>query len=136
MMNMHITEEVPQLKEYIDLRFDAGLPVLEESIAETALNRSLLSLLVRDGSNRLIGMGRVIGDGALYFQLVDVMAAASARDYGLEEAIVSELIARLKKTAPSGAEVTVITDVPGIKLYQHAGFKLLYPERYGMAKPV
>lgn len=136
MMNMHITEEVPQLKEYIDLRFDAGLPVLEESIAETALNRSLLSLLVRDGSNRLIGMGRVIGDGALYFQLVDVMAAASARDQGLEETIVSELLARLKKIAPSGAEVTVITDVPGIKLYQHAGFKLLYPERYGMAGAV
>lgn len=97
MMNMHITEEVPQLKEYIDLRFDAGLPEVEESIAETALNRSLLSLLVRDGSNRLIGMGRVIGDGALYFQLVDVMAAASARDQGLEETIVSELLGRLKK---------------------------------------
>lgn len=133
MMNMHITEEVPQLKEYIDLRFDAGLPEVKESIAETALNRSLLSVLVRDGNDRLIGMGRVIGDGALYFQLVDVMAAASYRDQGLEETIVSELLGRLKKIAPSGAEVTVITDVPGIKLYQHAGFKLLYPERYGMA---
>lgn len=136
MMNMHITEEVPQLKEYIDLRFDAGLPEVEESIAETALNRSLLSVLVRDGNDRLIGMGRVIGDGALYFQLVDVMAAASYRDQGLEETIVSELLARLKKIAPSGAEVTVITGVPGIKLYQHAGFKLLYPERYGMAGAV
>ncbi|WFB57421.1 GNAT family N-acetyltransferase [Paenibacillus sp. BR1-192] len=136
MMNMHITEEVPQLKEYIDLRFDAGLPEVEESIAETALNRSLLSVLVRDGNDRLIGMGRVIGDGALYFQLVDVMATASYRDQGLEETIVSELLARLKKIAPSGAEVTVITDVPGIKLYQHAGFKLLYPERYGMAGAV
>ncbi|MFB4325624.1 GNAT family N-acetyltransferase [Priestia sp. BR_2] len=136
MMNMHITEEVPQIKEYIDLRFDAGLPEVEESIAETALNRSLLSVLVRDGNDRLIGMGRVIGDGALYFQLVDVMAAASYRDQGLEETIVSELLARLKKIAPSGAEVTVITDVPGIKLYQHAGFKLLYPERYGMAGAV
>ncbi|MGW8823827.1 GNAT family N-acetyltransferase [Paenibacillus lautus] len=135
-MNMHITEDVPQLKEYIDLRFDAGLPEVEESIAETALNRSLLSVLVRDGNDRLIGMGRVIGDGALYFQLVDVMAAASYRDQGLEETIVSELLARLKKIAPSGAEVTVITDVPGIKLYQHAGFKLLYPERYGMAGAV
>ncbi|MBY0165399.1 GNAT family N-acetyltransferase [Paenibacillus lautus] len=136
MMNMHITEEIPQRKEYIDLRFDAGLPEVEESIAETALNRSLLSVLIRDGNHRLIGMGRVIGDGALYFQLVDVMAAASYRDQGLEETIVSELLARLKKIAPSGAEVTVITDVPGIKLYQHAGFKLLYPERYGMAGSV
>lgn len=136
MMNMHITEEVPQLKEYIDLRFDAGLTEVEKSIAETALNRSLLSVLVRDGNDRLIGMGRVIGDGALYFQLVDVMAAVSYRDQGLEESIVSELLGRLKKIAPGGAEVTVITDVPGIKLYQHAGFKLLYPERYGMVGSV
>lgn len=136
MMNMHITEECPQRKEYMDLRVDAGLPEVEISAIETALNRSLLSLLARDGNDRLIGMGRVVGDGAFYFQLVDIMVAASYRDQGLEDTIVSELLARLKKIAPSGAEVTVITDVPGIKLYQHAGFKLLYPDRYGMARSV
>jgi ribosomal protein S18 acetylase RimI-like enzyme len=136
MMNMHITEEFPQSKEYMDLRLDAGLPEVEISAIETALNRSLLSLLARDSNDRLIGMGRVIGDGAFYFQLVDIMTAVSYRDQGLEDTIVSELLARLKKIAPSGAEVTVITDVPGIKLYQHAGFKLLYPDRYGMARSV
>ncbi|WP_246059808.1 GNAT family N-acetyltransferase [Paenibacillus lautus] len=135
-MNMHITEEFPQSKEYMDLRLDAGLPEVEISAIETALNRSLLSLLARDSNDRLIGMGRVIGDGAFYFQLVDIMTAVSYRDQGLEDTIVSELLARLKKIAPSGAEVTVITDVPGIKLYQHVGFKLLYPDRYGMARSV
>ncbi|MGG4108430.1 GNAT family N-acetyltransferase [Paenibacillus lautus] len=136
MMNVHITEDVPQNKEYMDLRVDAGLPEVEIAAIETALNRSVLSLLARDGHDRLIGMGRVVGDGTFYFQLVDIMVAASHLDQSVEEMIVSELLSRLEKIAPSGAEVTVITDVPGIKLYQQAGFKLLYPDRYGMARSV
>lgn len=133
-MNVHITEEFPQNQEYMDLKAAAGLPEVEISAIATALNRSVLSLLARDDNDRLIGMGRVVGDGAFYFQLVDIMVAASHLDQGVEEMIVSELLSRLEKIAPSGAEVTVITDVPGIKLYQHAGFKLLYPDRYGMAR--
>ncbi len=136
MMNVHITEEFPQNQEYMDLKAAAGLPEVEISAIATALNRSVLSLLARDDNDRLIGMGRVVGDGAFYFQLVDIMVAASHLDQGVEEMIVSELLSRLEKIAPSGAEVTVITDVPGIKLYQHAGFKLLYPDRYGMARSV
>ncbi|WP_339294793.1 GNAT family N-acetyltransferase [Paenibacillus sp. FSL W7-1279] len=136
MMNVHITEEFPQNQEYMDLKAVAGLPEVEISAIATALNRSVLSLLARDDNDRLIGMGRVVGDGAFYFQLVDIMVAASHLDQGVEEMIVSELLSRLAKIAPSGAEVTVITDVPGIKLYQHAGFKLLYPDRYGMARSV
>lgn len=134
MMNVHITEEFPQNQEYMDLKAAAGLPEVEISAIATALNRSVLSLLARDDNDRLIGMGRVVGDGAFYFQLVDIMVAASHLDQGVEEMIVSELLSRLEKIALSGAEVTVITDVPGIKLYQHAGFKLLYPDRYGMAR--
>ncbi|WP_194544379.1 GNAT family N-acetyltransferase [Paenibacillus sp. JZ16] len=136
MMNVHITEEFPQNQEYMDLKAAAGLPEVEISAIATALNRSVLSLLARDDNDRLIGMGRVVGDGAFYFQLVDIMVADSHLDQGVEEMIVSELLSRLAKIAPSGAEVTVITDVPGIKLYQHAGFKLLYPDRYGMARSV
>ncbi|MGC6590380.1 GNAT family N-acetyltransferase [Paenibacillus sp. Dod16] len=136
MMNVNITEEFPQNQEYMDLKAVAGLPEVEISAIATALNRSVLSLLARDDNDRLIGMGRVVGDGAFYFQLVDIMVAASHLDQGVEEMIVSELLSRLAKIAPSGAEVTVITDVPGIKLYQHAGFKLLYPDRYGMARSV
>ncbi|OIB00329.1 GNAT family acetyltransferase [Paenibacillus sp. LC231] len=134
MMNVNITEEFPQNQEYMDLKAVTGLPEVEISAIATALNRSVLSLLARDDNDRLIGMGRVVGDGAFYFQLVDIMVAASHLDQGVEEMIVSELLSRLTKIAPSGAEVTVITDVPGIKLYQHAGFKLLYPDRYGMAR--
>ena len=134
MMNVNITEEFPQNQEYMDLKAVTGSPEVEISAIATALNRAVLSLLARDDNDRLIGMGRVVGDGAFYFQLVDIMVAASHLDQGVEEMIVSELLSRLAKIAPSGAEVTVITDVPGIKLYQHAGFKSLYPDRYGMAR--
>ncbi|MGG3281897.1 GNAT family N-acetyltransferase [Paenibacillus solani] len=133
-MNIHITKDFPLSKEYMDLKLDAGLPEMEEAVAKTALTHSLLCVLIRDENDRLIGMGRVIGDGAFYFQLADIIVSIPYRDHGIEEMLVSELLKHLGKIAPSGTEVTVITDVPGIKLYQNAGFKLLYPERYGMAR--
>ena len=72
-------------------------PEVEISAIATALNRDVLSLLARDDNDRLIGMGRVVGDGAFYFQLVDIMVAASHLDQGVEEMIVSELLSRLAK---------------------------------------
>ena len=97
MMNVNITEEFPQNQEYMDLKAVTGPPEVEISAIATALNRAVLSLLARDDNDRLIGMGRVVGDGAFYFQLVDIMVAASHLDQGVEEMIVSELLSRLAK---------------------------------------
>ncbi|WP_244563039.1 GNAT family N-acetyltransferase [Paenibacillus uliginis] len=78
-------------------------------------------------------MGRIIGDGACYFQIVDIAVHPSYQEQGLEEMIIKELLAYLANKASKDADILVIADVAKIKMYQRLGFKLIYPEFYGMS---
>lgn len=131
--SIHISRGLPEVAEYLDFRNITGDPPLEKSAAEAALAHSLFGVVVRNEASELIGMGRVVGDGVMFFQMVDLRVRPGDQEAAIAGMMVEELLSCLRDSAPKDAEVTVITDVSGIKLYQSAGFRLLYPERYGMA---
>jgi len=58
--------ESPLVDEFLNLRNKVGWGELEFNLAQTSLNNSLFHVTVRDKSV-LIGMGRIVGDGAMYF---------------------------------------------------------------------
>lgn len=130
-----LTREWPKVAEYMELRKRAGqqLPPLGENEAESALRRSVHVVTARNEASELIGIGRMVGDGVLYHHIVDVMVDPASEGSEAPARIVEELLRCLKENGPKHAEVTVIADLPGLKLYQGAGFKLLYPERYGLS---
>ena len=65
-----VIEAVPAVDEFCDLRIAAGLSAMDRTAAAAALPRSLHAVTIRDGE-RLIGMGRVVGDG-LHVQVTDI----------------------------------------------------------------
>lgn len=133
---MNVTYELPQPGEYVELRRLAGVTPLEESSAAVGLNGSLFTVAVRGEKSELLGMGRVIGDGACYFQVADVLVHPSCGEQksGIEEKIMRELVRYLDENASEDSQVIVISDTPGIRLYQSHGFKLMYPDYYGMSR--
>jgi len=48
--------------------------------------------------------------------------------------IMRELLGYLDQYAPEEADVIVMADVANIHFYQKHGFKLVYPDRYGMSR--
>ena len=67
----HLSYAVPPLDDYLRLRPLAGLSPHERASAEVGLANSCVAVTVhREGV--VIGMGRVIGDGGLNFQVVDI----------------------------------------------------------------
>lgn len=130
---MNISHETPNSNEYIKLRKAVGLGSMDNSVADVALKNSLFSVIVRGEDSRLNAMGRIIGDGACYFQIVDIAVHPSYQEQGLEEMIIKELLAYLANKASKDADILVIADVAKIKMYQRLGFKLIYPEFYGMS---
>lgn len=60
---MQILYEVPEVREYVQLRIAAGLGTKNEFLADKVLSRSLFTVIARDEHSELIGMGRIIGDG-------------------------------------------------------------------------
>ncbi len=122
----------PSIDEYRHLRVAAGLSAKSAEAAAAGLPNTLFAVLIRkDGET--IGMGRVIGDGGLFFQVVDIAVEPAHQGRGLGKAIVGRIVEYLQATAPVGAYVSLIADGEAWRLYAQFGFKLTAPASVGMA---
>jgi ribosomal protein S18 acetylase RimI-like enzyme len=115
-----VRDEIPGVDEFCDLRIAAGLSAMDRAAASTALPRSLHAVTIRDAgeADRLIGMGRVVGDG-LHVQVTDIAVHPEHQGEGLSR-LVLESIMRFIATLPRSTIVTLFADVDW--LYQKYGF--------------
>jgi ribosomal protein S18 acetylase RimI-like enzyme len=123
---------VPAIGDYLRLRIAAGLTPRSAASAAAGLPNSFLGAVVeKDG--RSVGMGRVIGDGGLFFQLVDIAVEPEHQGRGLGKAIVAALVEALKQRVPGDAYVSLIADGEAHRLYAQYGFEPTAPASIGMA---
>jgi predicted N-acetyltransferase YhbS len=66
-------------------------------------------------------MGRIVGDGAINFDIVDVAVDPAHQGKGLGRLVMEKLVAWLDANAFDGAYVTLVADVP--ELYAKFGLK-------------
>ncbi|MEZ9525676.1 GNAT family N-acetyltransferase [Enterovibrio norvegicus] len=130
-MTYEVLEQTPSSEEYCQLRLDAGLSAKSLEAAHVGLSNSLYTVCVRD-SNGLVGMGRVIGDGACFFQIVDIAVNPNHQGLGLGKTIMEKIESYLEKAANDGSYVSLIADKP--EFYEKLGFDYTAPEAYGMYK--
>ncbi|NII10305.1 GNAT family N-acetyltransferase [Oleiagrimonas sp. C23AA] len=124
-------DQAPQLHEYLALRAAAGLSAFSPPAAEVGLADSWAAVCVRrDGD--LIGMGRIVGDGGCFLQIVDIAVHPSMQRQGLGRAIMQRLIDALVARAPDSAFVSLLADPPGVRLYESFGFRASAPASVGM----
>ncbi|MBI2262470.1 MAG: GNAT family N-acetyltransferase [Caulobacterales bacterium] len=123
--------ETPSDEEYLRLRMAAGLSRKSPEGAAIGLANSWHAVVVRrDG--QAVGMGRVIGDGGLFFMVVDIAVEPAHQGRGLGKAIMAALVERLREAAPSRAHVALIADGEAHRLYAQYGFTLTAPGGVGM----
>ncbi len=124
--------EVPGSADYRRLRVAAGLSPKSAEAAAAGLPNTLYGVVIRrDGE--VVGMGRVVGDGGLFFQVVDIAVEPAHQGRGLGKAIVGALVAHLQQTAPVGAHISLLADGEAHRLYAQFGFKPTAPAAVGMA---
>ncbi len=74
--------------------------------AEAAIAHSLICVTARkDG--RAVGMGRLVGDGALIWYIQDVIVLPEYQGQGIGRRIVERLIEHVRATRLPGTQVTV-----------------------------
>jgi ribosomal protein S18 acetylase RimI-like enzyme len=112
-----VRDEIPGVDEFCELRVAAGLSAMDRAATATALPRSLYAVTIRDG-DRLIGMGRVVGDG-LHVQVTDIAVMPEHQGQGVSR-LVLESIMRFIATLPRSTIVTLFADVDW--LYHKFGF--------------
>jgi ribosomal protein S18 acetylase RimI-like enzyme len=127
-----VLRKTPPIDDYLRLRVAAGLSPRSREAAAAGLPNTIAGVVVeRDG--HIVGMGRVVGDGGLFFQIVDIAVDPAHQGLGLGKAIVAELIDALKRVAPAEAYVSLIADGEAHRLYAQYGFDLTAPASVGMA---
>lgn len=116
-----LTNTAPSPADFNALRVACGWAAIEAPIAVRALAASTLHVTAhRDRT--LIAMGRVVGDGAMYFYLQDIVVAHAHRGAGLGRAIVDRLLTDLKPLAQPGSTIGLMAAHGLAPLYEAAGF--------------
>jgi len=131
--NFILKYEPPQVRDYMALRLETGLSGKSKEAAEIGLPNSLFAVSIYEGKI-LIGMGRVIGDGGAFFQVVDIAVKPSYQRKGLGKTIMNEVMDYLDKNTYAGSYVSLLADMPADQLYKQFGFDYTYPRSCGMVK--
>ena len=128
-----LSDEIPSAEDYLRLRRVTGLSPKSAEGAAIGLPRSIFGVVVRkDG--RVVGMGRVIGDGGLMLQVTDIAVEPAHQGRGLGKAIMARIAAFLEEKLPDGAYVSLIADGEAHRLYSQFGFEPTAPHSIGMAR--
>lgn len=124
--------ETPAVEDYLRLRIIAGLTPMNREGAVVGLPNTIFAVVVRK-AGQVVGMGRVIGDGGLFFQVTDIAVRPEDQGQGVGKAVVGALVTYLKAHAPVGAYISLIADGEAHRLYARFGFELTAPRSVGMA---
>ncbi|WP_405154959.1 GNAT family N-acetyltransferase [Paenibacillus sp. FSL K6-0108] len=131
MDNINIEHTPPSAAEYLALRKIAGLSAMSKEGAEIGLPNSLFAVCLRE-ENEILGMGRVIGDGGCFFQVVDIAVRPDHQGKGYGKLIMSEIMNYLREHVPARGLVSLLADVPADRLYAQFGFTYTSPKSEGM----
>ena len=125
-------EETPGADEYRALRVAAGLSPKTAVAATRGLPGTLFAVCLRREGD-LIAMGRIIGDGGLNYEVVDIAVRPDHQRQGLGSTVMEALMNWLRSNAPPSAYVCLIADHGAPALYKKFGFEPTAPVSVGMA---
>ena len=131
-MSYQLKYEIPSVEDYIRIRLAAGLSRKSVEAATIGLANSLCAVIIYCGKDP-IGIGRVIGDGGCFFEIVDIAVVPEHQKKGLGDMIMQGLMAYIHDNAPDTAYVSLMADHGTPEFYKRFGFKAsLPPEKSGM----
>ena len=127
-----VLHATPTVDTYRQLRASAGLSGKTIEAASRGLLNSLFAVqILCDGQS--VGMGRVIGDGGCFYQVVDIAVLPAHQGKGLGKRIMTEIMAYIGAHVPESAYVSLIADGKAQDLYAQFGFVHTAPRSVGMA---
>lgn len=129
-----VVEQIPTLEEYLSLREAVGWGRLDEQMTARGLAHALFTVcLAHEGT--VIGCGRVIGDGGLYFYLQDIIVLPAFQGKGLGKRLMKAIMSYVEEHALPGSFVGLMAAKDVSNFYTQFGFTVRPPERPGMYRP-
>ncbi|GGK55846.1 GNAT family N-acetyltransferase [Ornithinimicrobium pekingense] len=122
-MSCTITARTPTPQEHRELAESVGWgDAFWWDAVPTSLAGSVCGVVVHDDGGELVGMGRVVGDGAFYFYVQDVVVRPDHQGAGLGRDIVEALTAQVRHLAPGHCFVGLFATPAADRLYRSLGW--------------
>lgn len=132
-MPYQLKDEIPSVADYIQIRLSAGLSRKSPEAAGIGLKNGLFSVIVY-ADDTPVGIGRVIGDGGCFFEIVDIAVLPEHQKKGLGHLIMQRLMRYINETALPTAYVSLMADHGTPEFYKRYGFEAsLPPAKSGMS---
>ncbi|MFB9329800.1 GNAT family N-acetyltransferase [Paenibacillus aurantiacus] len=128
-----LIERLPTPAEHRFLWESVGWGHIDPETAANSLDHSISGVVVvHDGE--VVGMGRIVGDGALYFYIQDVAVLPDHQKHGLGKLIIECLMAQIEaRRVKSGTAFVGLFASEGKEpFYERFGFKNHAPGMTGM----
>lgn len=132
-MHYRLEDHVPAVQDYIQIRLAAGLSRKSPEAAAIGLKNGLFSVVVYADATP-VGIGRVIGDGGCFFEIVDIAVIPEHQKKGLGHLIMQRLMQYIHGNALPTAYVSLMADHGTPEFYRRYGFEpSLLPRKAGMS---
>ncbi|HEX2905457.1 MAG TPA: GNAT family N-acetyltransferase, partial [Phototrophicaceae bacterium] len=126
-----LLERAPTLAEYTRMTLAVGWESFTNFAAvELALKNSLYHVIAYD-HGEIVGMARVVGDGAMFYYIQDVAVVPDQRGRGLGQLLMNQIMAYLRANAPARAFIGLFATEGHDNFYRYYGFEQS-PELTGM----
>lgn len=93
------------VEEYFYLRDKVNWKPLTDRQAQLALSNCLFNVKAVDEKGNVLGMGRIVGDGAVISYIQDLIVIPEAQGKGIGSLIIERLIAYVKSLCEGGSEM-------------------------------
>ena len=126
-----INHRVPTVEEYNALRLAVGWPTFEEHLVERGLANTLCGVIAVHDSGKVIGMGRIVGDDAIYLHIQDVIVRPEYQRQGIGNLIMNTLLDYVKQRAGKNTNIGLMCSQGREDFYRSFGFVDRPNEKYG-----
>lgn len=104
-------------------------------VAEKSIANTIFSVTIRT-ENELIGMGRIIGDGAIYYYVQDIVVHPDHQGKGAGKLILTALTDYLQKNAADKSFVGLFASEGNESFYEKFDYKNYSPHMTGMFRVI
>ena len=130
---MQLVYKTPTAQDYVSLRLRSGMGQKNLERAKIALANSLFTVSIYE-DEKLIGFGRVVGDGAITFAVSDIMVDRDYLRRGYAEQIMQAIDRFFDENAHEDSYILLIANQPADLLYQKHRFEYLPENKCGMLR--
>ena len=132
-MDIQLIYEVPTAKDYVSLRLRSGMGSKDLQRSEIALQNSLFTVSIYD-EDKLIALGRIVGDGGITYVVSDIMVDENYRRKGLADLIMKSLDNYFENNTYEDSYICLIANNPADLLYGKHKFEYLSEDKCGMLR--